>query len=153
MFKNIIFPSHFSKYVKGFITDCTMRDPKKRQGSDGGGILNIFKHKWMSGLSRKLVNEKKIAPPFVPKFSSFNFDFNFEELHYIYSEIVKNSDPKLKLENSRYNQFQFEYDHKDHKSKYRETEENLDYNDEYLYTNQSDSQPKPTRGQIVSFFG
>ena len=107
--KEINFPSKFSDLVKSFIKYCIAKEPSKRLGSLGG-IQDCFRHKWMSGVDKNLVNEKKITPPFIPRLNTLNFHQKPSELATVYRKLKDDYssgiDPEYKL-------FKFEYDWND----------------------------------------
>ena len=68
--KRLIFPHNkTSTASKDLIGRLLLKDPKKRLGTKGGASV-IKQHPWFKNLDWKLLYEKKIKPPYKPKFKS-----------------------------------------------------------------------------------
>lgn len=67
---NLKFPNYLSTNAVSFLKDLFVYDPDQRLGSGPNGLENIKAHPFFKDLDWKLLLNKKIKPPFIPRISS-----------------------------------------------------------------------------------
>ena len=58
---------NFDIRAKGFVGKLLTTDRKKRLGCGKGGVLQVKRDKWFTGLDWKAVGNKQLEVPFLPK--------------------------------------------------------------------------------------
>ena len=76
----IKFPSNFSKSAKSLIKHLLVADLSKRYGNMKNGVDDIKNHRFFKDLDWKLLIERKLKGPYIPKIKNFGDDGNFSEI-------------------------------------------------------------------------
>jgi len=91
------FPSHIDLKAKDLMKRFLMHDRTKRFGCLRGGVEDVKKHKWFSGLEFELLVLKQIDPPFVPAVKSADDTTLFDR----YPESTNIDPPDLSAKEAR----------------------------------------------------
>ncbi|GKT16918.1 hypothetical protein ADUPG1_011009, partial [Aduncisulcus paluster] len=83
-----------SSHAKDFLSKILLRQPEKRLGS--GGVEDIKSHPLFSTLDWKLLEERKLAPPFKPRLSDRDIVSNFDPS--FTRELARDSTCDIKIE-------------------------------------------------------
>lgn len=73
------FPWHFDRHSKDLIKKLLTADLTKRIGNLKGGVDDIKKHKWFTGLDWQGVLSMQVSPPIKPSVRSDHDTSNFEK--------------------------------------------------------------------------
>uniref|UniRef100_A0A3Q2PA80 cAMP-dependent protein kinase n=1 Tax=Fundulus heteroclitus TaxID=8078 RepID=A0A3Q2PA80_FUNHE len=73
------FPSHFSSDLKDLLRNLLQVDLTKRFGNLKNGVNDIKGHKWFATTDWIAIYQKKVRPPFVPKFKGPGDTSNFDD--------------------------------------------------------------------------